>query len=163
MRIRLVALGVALLALPPVNVFASQPGPTQFPLVGIGVGQTLRLNAVAKNPGPVQAPTAGIGADDLPPGPCFVTLGFVNAAGVQVQPGPTQIMLNPGEGGFVDLPAVQLVGRFGRRALVRPTVMVESIPGADACAGVASAAEIFDVFGRTWAEASPGSQPGPVQ
>ncbi len=146
----------------------SQPGPQQLPgdpatfsLMGVAFGEVLRLNAVAVNPGPTQSPTAATVA----PGPCVVTLGFVDAAGVQVGPGPIQITLNPGEGGFLDLPAVQLVSRFGRRALVRPTVMVESMAGADACAGVASAAELFDVFGHTWAASTPsltGEQPMPT-
>jgi hypothetical protein len=74
--------------------------------MGVAFGEVLRLNAVAKDPRPVGSPTA---AADLPPGPCVLTLGFVDAAGVQANPGPLQITLNPGEGGFVDLPAVLLV------------------------------------------------------
>ena len=137
---------------------ASLPGnPATFSLMGVAFGETLRLNAVAVNPGPINSPAAA----DVPPGPCVVTLGFVDASGTQVQPGPVQITLNPGEGRFLDLPAVQLVHRLGQRALVRPVVAVESLPGAEACAGVASAAELFDLFGRTQALQNPRPRPGP--
>src|SRR5262252_11012670 len=93
------------------SALAVQPGPINFPTLGIGPGQTLRLNAVAVQPGPSQSPAAG----------CVAILSFSDPAGnVMVQPGPTQINLSPGQAAFLDLPSGGL--RLGQRLEARPTV-----------------------------------------
>ena len=118
--------------------------------MGIAFGQVARLNAVAQLLNPNADPT-------LPPGPCMVTLAFLGRNGTPVgsQPGPIQI--NPGQATFLDLPASLLVNTLGQRADVRPTVMVESVPGMNACPGASSLAETFDVVTKqTWAAMSPG-------
>jgi hypothetical protein len=139
----------------------ADPGPVQMPggnpaafsLLGVAVGQVLRLNAVAVDPGPVQTPGGGL----VPPGPCLVTLGFVDRNGVRVGPALQNMTLNPRHSGFLDFPASLMVNQFGKRAEVRPTLMVAPSSAAGACAGVLASAETFDTLsGRTWAEVDPG-------
>ncbi|MGE5326899.1 MAG: hypothetical protein ACM3NO_07655, partial [Deltaproteobacteria bacterium] len=144
-----------------------QPGPTgvpgdvlTFPLMGIALGQVLRLSAVTRDPGPQQSPTG----ETITPGPCMVTLDFVDANGVRVgrDPGPSQLTLNPGQGGSLDLPAAGMVLLLSQRALVRPVVQVDSVPGAaNQCIGVDASAEIFlRLTGATWSMCGPG--PGSI-
>jgi hypothetical protein len=139
----------------------ADPGPNQmpgnegdFPLMGVAFGQVLRFTAVTINPGPISSPTGEI----VQPGPCAVTLGFVDASGTERPPSPN-LTLNPGQGGYVDFVASSTVTQIGQRALVRPVLTVESVPGADPCLGVQSSAEIFvRLTGATWSE----RQPGPI-
>jgi hypothetical protein len=113
-----------------------------FPLMGVAFGQVLRFTAVTRNPDPT--------------GPCLVTLGFVDQNGTARPPSPN-LTLNPGQGGYVDLFASQMVRQVGQRVLVRPVLTVESVPGADPCLGVQSSAEIFvRLTGGTWSEKAPG-------
>jgi hypothetical protein len=126
------------------------PGPVQFPLLGIGRGQTLRLSALAVQPGPIN---------------CDATLGFADRAGaLLINPGPIQISLAPGESAFLDV-------RFGLVGLgrfeVRP--MVTFPAGSDGSSCQVSV-EIFDqASGYGTVFVSPGPiqlpviQPGPVQ
>ena len=117
--------------------------------MGVAFGQVARLNAVARPPNPNADPTLG--------SPCRVTLGFVGRDGMPVGLDPGPISINPGQATFLDLPASLLVDTLGQRAEVRPTVMVESVPGMNACRGVSSLAETFDVVTKqTWAAMSPG-------
>jgi hypothetical protein len=139
----------------------ADPGPNQmpgnegdFPLMGVAFGQVLRFTAVTINPGPISSLTGEI----VQPGPCAVTLGFVDASGTERPPSPN-LTLNPGQGGYVDFVASSTVTQIGQRALVRPVLTVESVPGADPYLGVQSSAEIFvRLTGATWSE----RQPGPI-
>ena len=61
-------------------------------MVGIGGGQTLRLNVVA-----------------YPPEPCFATIGFLGNAGQQPPNSPTKtVNLTSGQADFVDLHAASV-------------------------------------------------------
>ncbi len=125
--------GAAIVAVVPVApVFAINPGPIGFPMIGLGLGQTLRINAVAINPGPIQTPLG-----------CVADLSFADAGGnpVGVNPGPIQINLVPGQSTFLDLPASAVVARAGARAEVRPVV---TFPPGDVATDCVFSAELFD-------------------
>src|SRR5262249_51163016 len=110
----------------------SNPGPIQFPTLGVGPGQTLRLNAVASQPGPIGSPAAG----------CVAILSFSDPAGnVMVQPGPIGINLLPGQAAFLDLPSGNL--RRGQRLEARPTVEFPASGGGTDCT---FGTEIFDAI-----------------
>jgi hypothetical protein len=129
--------------------FGKDPGPSQFPIIGIGLGQTLRLTAVAKDPGPVGAPATG----------CVATLGFVDLDGVQKQPGPINkpVSLAPGQSDFLDFPASLLLRRFSERAELRPVVSFTAAGGATDCAFFAEVFDQFSGFSQVYVN------PGPVQ
>lgn len=132
-------------------------GTVDYSLMGVAFSQVVRLDAVTVDPGPNQDPA-------VPPNPCVVTLGFVDQNGTPVGIDPGPIQLDPGQATFLDLPASLMVNALGQRALVRPTVKVESVPGAGACAGIVSEAETFErLTGRTWAAhpPSPNKPPNP--
>ncbi len=88
-----------------------------FGLVGIGVGQVLRLNVNA-----------------WPPDPCVAQIGFLGANGAP-QPLPDKTVdLAPGTGTFVDLGAGLLGLTPGERAELLPVVMMLPGPnGASTC------------------------------
>ena len=99
---------------------------SQFGMVGIALGQVLRLNVVA-----------------FPPNPCSATIGFLNHNGQvpQPQPGKT-VFLNPGEAAFVDLSAAALGIPAVQRREFQPVVTLESAPnGFSACQATA---EVYD-------------------
>ncbi len=104
----------------------------QFGMVGIALGQVLRLNVVA-----------------FPPDPCSAAIGFRSSNGTP-QPVPDKtVFLNPGEAAFVDLPAGTLGLQFGQRAELQPVVTLQPAPnGSSSCRATA---EVWDRFsGRTW-------------
>jgi hypothetical protein len=110
----------------------------QFGMAGIALGQVLRLNVVA-----------------YPPVPCSATIGFLNSNGQAPQPNPDKtVYLNPGEAGFIDLPAGALGLQFGQRAEMQPVVTLQPAPnGSSSCRATA---EVYDRFsGRTWTMLSP--------
>jgi hypothetical protein len=128
--------GFSLLALQP----QPDPGLTLQPqpnpglgMVGIALGQVLRLNVVA-----------------FPPVPCFAQLGFVNNSGTPPFPSKT-VTLQPGQADFLDVSAASLGIGFGHRAELSPVASV--MPGPNAAPSVCLAnAEVFDSFsGRTTA------------
>jgi hypothetical protein len=124
-----------------------------FPLMGVALGQVLRLTAVTISPGPIGSPDGGT------PGPCQVTLDFVDRSGAPVgrDPGPISFTFDPGQGGFLDIAAAGLVSQIGQRALIRPVITVDSVPGANPCMGVTGSAETFvRLTGATWSQISPG-------
>jgi len=127
-RVALIAVG-ALPLYPQEITLASSP--TQFGMIGLAAGQTLRLSVVAFPPTPV-AP------------PCIAQLSFANSAGGAVGPGKV-VNLNPGQGDFLDLNANALVSQFGQRAEIRPVVTLLPSPagGPSACQ---AASELFDNF-----------------
>lgn len=106
------------------SVHAVVPGPSQFAMVGIAWGQTLRLNAVA-----------------YPPSPCDVQLSFADIAGNPIGSSST-LTLVPGQGAFLDLNANLLI-RPGQRVEVRP--VLTPIPGG-VVAGCGASAEVYDNF-----------------
>lgn len=128
-------------------VVLPQPDPSRlnvnprFGMVGIGLGQVLRLNVVA-----------------FPPDPCIATIGFLNSNGATPQPLPGKtVTLNPGQAAFVDLTAASLGIQFGQRAEFQPVVMLAQTANGTACQ---ASAEVFDTFtGRTSALLIP--QPDP--
>jgi hypothetical protein len=91
------------------------PGVTpQLGLVGLALGQTVRLNVVA-----------------FPPVPCFDLLRFLDSHG-QPQPIPDlPVALQAGQAAFLDLPAALLGLSPGQRVEVQPLVMLTD--GTSAC------------------------------
>jgi hypothetical protein len=120
-------------------------------MLGLGLGQTLRLNAVARPPNPNE-PAAG----------CDAILSFADANGTPVGRGPGPTQINPGQAAFLDFPASLLVSTIGQRAEVRPTLRVESVAGMNACPGVVFLTETFDIYSmRTWAAQAPNMDKPP--
>lgn len=90
----------------------SLPGVTpQLGLVGLALGQTVRLNVVA-----------------FPPDPCFGVLRFLDSHGTPV---PTPDMPVAGQAAFLDLHAALLGLQPGQRAEVQPIVLL--VDSASAC------------------------------
>jgi hypothetical protein len=115
------------------------PGPAQFGMQGLALGQVLRLNVVAYPPNPA-----------FPPDPCVAALSFADRNGNAVGPA-TAVSLNPGHSASLDLTTSVVVtslgtssfALFGQRAEVRPLVTLLPTPGANACQ---ASAEVFDTF-----------------
>jgi len=109
-----------------------------FGMVGIALGQILRLNVVA-----------------FPPTPCSATLGFRGSNGNTPQPVPDKtVTLNPGQADFLDISAASLGVQFGHRVELRPVVTVlQTVSAASSAPSVCSASvEVYDpITGRTWA------------
>jgi len=96
------------------SVFAADPA---FGMVGVALGQTLRLNVVA-----------------FPPSPCIATLGFRDRNGSVPQPTPdTTVTLQVGQSAFLDINANSLVNRLGQRMELRPVVTLTQDVGPNAC------------------------------
>jgi hypothetical protein len=129
------------------------PGPPNFGLQGIALGQVLRLNAVAYPPNPA-----------YPPSPCMASLGFADRNGNPMG-SVTTVNLSPGQSAALDLNSSTVITHLGtspfallgQRAEVRPVVtLLPASVGPNACQ---VSAEVFDAFtGRTWSYAIP---PGP--
>jgi hypothetical protein len=103
-----------------------EPGATAtFGMVGIALGDVLRLNVVA-----------------YPPNPCVAQIGFLNANGTP-EPEPVKIVnLLPGQSAFVDLPAGRLGLLTGQRAELQPVVTLMPGPG-DAVSACGATAEVY--------------------
>jgi len=86
---------------------ASAQGVTRFGLVGIGQGQTLRLNVVA-----------------YPPSPCNATIGFLDSNGQPVPEPSKQVNLQPGQAAKISLPWAALNLAAGQRGELQPVVAV---------------------------------------
>ena len=111
-----------------------------FPIIGEGLGQTLRVIAVA--------PEGGAGCDAM--------LGFVDVSGNQQPPNPNKTVdLMPGQSDFLNFPANLVLTRLGQRLELRPTadVMAMLPSGAPANTDCMFFAKVFD-------QASHGLQPG---
>jgi hypothetical protein len=91
------------------------PGVTpQLGLVGLALGQTVRLNVVA-----------------YPPDPCSGVLRFLDSHGVPIPEPDMPVALQAGQSAFLDLPAALLGLSPGQRAEVQPVVMLTD--GTSAC------------------------------
>ncbi len=114
------------------------PGVTpQLGLVGLALGQTVRLNVVA-----------------FPPDPCLGVLQFLDSHGAP-QPMPDiSVALQPGQAAFLDLPAALLGLQPGQRAEVQPIVMTDPASACQATVEVYSTAS-----GKTRAVLTPQPQP----
>ena len=137
------ATGLSLIATP-----QPQPGlpnvAPQFGMVGIALGQVLRLNVVA-----------------WPPDPCSAAIGVLDATGIVLLAGKT-VYLNPGEAAFVDLPAAALGLSLGQRAELQPVVTLQ--PGANGSSACQATAEVYDrLTGRTWTLIQPAPEPSVSQ
>jgi hypothetical protein len=134
--------GLSLVAIPQPDPSLPNVAP-QFGMVGIALGQAVRLNIVA-----------------FPPNPCSAAIGFLDANGQVPQPEPVKtVYLNPGEAAFVDLPAGALGLPFGQRAELQPVVTLQ--PGANGFSACQATAEVYDRFtGRTWTVLTPQPEPG---
>ena len=103
----------------------------QFGMVGIALGQTLRLNVVA-----------------FPPNPCVATIGFLTSTGAPSPVANKTVSLAPNQSDFVDLTAEMLGLQAGDRADLLPAVMLPS-----AASGVSTCQATAEVFatntGRT--------------
>jgi hypothetical protein len=128
------------------------PGPPNFGVQGLALGQVLRLNVAAYPPNPA-----------YPPDPCVASLGFADRNGNAVGP-VTTVGLNPGQSASLDLNSSTVITKlgtssfalFGQRVEVRPVVTLVPTSAVNACQ---ASAEVFDTFtGRTWSYAVP---PGP--
>ena len=114
----------------------SAPGSAvQFGMIGLGPGQTLRLNINAFPPDPI-----------YPPNPfCIAQVGFANNSGSPVGSTKT-VNLGSGQGDFLDLDASTLLyPPHPIRAEVRPVVTMLPSPGGGTPACLANA-EILDTF-----------------
>jgi hypothetical protein len=137
----LVLLVTLLLAPAAADAFNPQPEPPAFGMIGIAPGQTARLNVARVHP-----PDPG-----LPPGPCRVGLGFVDAEGGLLLPA-VQVTLRPGQAAFADIAlgrgAVGAGGRMQIRAVFVPPIDPDR-PGASRrlareCRDVVATLEVFD-------------------
>jgi hypothetical protein len=104
MAIALVAVAVTIWEAGRVKAAAPPDPERSVGMVGITIGQTLRLNAVNLSP-PPDPDTNGV-----PPGPCRVLLSFRNATGQPFinsngEPVGRVVELPPGESAFLDLNA----------------------------------------------------------
>jgi hypothetical protein len=133
--------GLSLVAIPEPEPSLPNVAP-EFDMVGIALGQAVRLNVVA-----------------YPPNPCSAAIGFRDANGQAPQPNPSKtVYLNPGEAAFVDLPAGALGLSLGQRAELQPIVTL--LPGANGFSACRATAEVYErVNGRTWALMTPQPQP----
>ena len=114
------------------HAFNPQPDPPAFPLAGMAVNETARLNVVC-----VAQTVNGVS-----PGPCHVSLGFYATDGRMIA--TTVKALAPGEAASLDLPASQMA--FGRelRIEVAPRVATDGVNP------VVANVEVFDpATGRT--------------
>lgn len=111
----------------------------QFGMVGIGLGQVLRLNLVA-----------------WPPDPCFATIGFLDVNGQVLQPGFKNVSLNPGQANFVEVTAGSLGIQLGQRIELQPVVTVT--PGPNGSSACKASAEVFDVLTLRTSARSTGQQ-----
>ena len=124
-----------------------------FPIIGEGLGQTLRVIAVA--------PEGGAGCDAM--------LRFVDVSGNQQPPNPNKTVdLMPGQSDFLDFPANLVLTRLGQRLELRPTADVLAMlpSGAPANTDCMFFAEVFDqatgfsqVFAHPPNPNMPGSMP----
>jgi hypothetical protein len=146
----LALLVVALLTLVAVGAAAQTDAPAvQFGLVGLARGETARLNVVSL----------------VPPGPCHVTLQFLDAQGVAFPGALAEVDLAPGQATHLDLPSgaafatsAATVLRRRVRASVETSAGGPSTNGSPSpCIGVVSTLELFDSFtGRLVAFYPPG-------
>ncbi len=103
-----------------VQAFNPQPDPPGFGLVGITLGQTLRINVV----------NTAEPDTNVPPGPCRVVLNFRNIEGDLVlnrngEPLRRIALLQPGQSAFLELDADNFpIGAGGRHEL-RPVARVQ--------------------------------------
>jgi hypothetical protein len=106
------------------------PGnPTNFPMMGITRGQTLKINLVA-----------------YPPDPCDAALGFRDSSGNPVGP-TTNVTLQPGQSVSLAIAGNSLATLPGERVEVLPTVVVSPGTSPEGCR--ASAEVLDDVLGVT--------------
>ncbi len=125
----------------------------QYPMTGIRLGQTLRLNVVA---GPVRIPG---------PGPCEAQLNIYDAANKLVK---SQAVSPPGNVEFdYSLRSALGGGRPVTRKEMRPEVILmpgTSVPGAPAAAAcqALATAEVYDDLTKSTSVITPGEKnPGP--
>jgi hypothetical protein len=106
----------------------------QFGMIGITLGQVLRLNVVA-----------------FPPNPCLATIGFLDSTGQTPQPDPGKtVNLNPGQADHVDLSVALPAVQSGQRREFQPVVTL--LPGPNGSSACQATAEVYDALtGRGWA------------
>ena len=128
----------------PVQAFNPQPDPpARIGSISLTPGQTLRVNVRV-------ARVVAISASDVPPGPCRVSLGFVDGAGHGL--GQTAIvLLRQGHASRLDLIGDE-VSSTSNPLSVHPVVRVlpavqRSASNAVSC-GVSVTAEVLDAAGQ---------------
>lgn len=99
---------------------------SSFGMIGVALGQTLRVNVVAV-----------LGS------PCSAMLGFVDRNGLPIGPPNKSVNLAAGQAAFLDLNANTLLAAFGQRAEVRPVAAPQPGPVPSLCSATA---EVFDNF-----------------
>ena len=139
---------LALFVLLPSPLLAADPGPVSFPMLGLGIGQTLRLNAVATDGG------AG----------CQAILGFADLNGNAVGPGPIQLDLTAGQAAFLNFPSSLAITRLGQRMELQPVVSFPALSpaGAAPATDCTFGAELFGPatgFSRVFVDPGPISLP----
>jgi len=125
------------------TVAAPQPIPdrvnvnAQFGMVGITLGQIVRLNVV-----------------NYPPDPCSATIGFLGSNGTPVPLGDKTVNLIAGQADFIDLSAALLNLQVAQRAELQPVVTL--IPGAGGTSNCQATVEIISAAtGKTQAVLTP--------
>jgi len=123
------------------HAFNPQPDPPGvYSLVGINAFETIRLNVANFS-----------GTNGYPPGPCHVSLSFVNSAGNTVK--TSSNTLQPGQSASLDLNYNQAISNSPfavSRLELRPVVTADTVNGCFA----ASSTEVFETLtgqGRIYA------------
>lgn len=151
-----VMVGVLCPAAFPQNTIPPTDPVKAYSMIGLAAGETLRLNVV--NIG---------GSNGLPPGPCNVQMGFVDAAGALLK--TSNVTVQPASAGFLTLTfaeASAAVNGATLRARLNLRPVLSTLPP-DPCRAISSA-EVFDaLLGRTHLYAvpaeglAPSSEPPP--
>src|SRR5215472_17000258 len=115
------AAALLLAALPGISQIVPTSGGTEFGMLGLAAGQTLRLSVVAVAP---NACSAQIGFQDAAGGNYPINPCFPINSGFPINPS-TPVTLGPGHGAFDDLIGSQVISQFGQRLEVHPVVVVQ--------------------------------------
>lgn len=129
------------------QIVPGAPDQPAFGLVGIARGQSARVNVAIGNP--------GLRSGEFPPGPCHVTLGFVNESNQPFTnrrgtPIVADGTVNPGASLSLEIHSNEVFNAGdGRRKLLRPVVIGDIIPDnpdlpAGPCPGFAATLEVLD-------------------
>lgn len=118
------------------GAWAQAESATNFPMIGIIAGQTLRLNLVAYPPSP-----------GFPTDPCMAVMGFQDSFGNPL--GTTQtVTLAVGQSASLTLNGDTLTKKIGTRVEVQPTIVTEGTYPPTSC--IASAEVMDNLLGITW-------------
>jgi hypothetical protein len=134
------------------NAYCGDTGPVQFPILGIGLTQTLRLTVVAHPPSPNFDATG-----------CIAQLGFSDLQGNSLPAVQKTVNLLPGQAGFLDFPGSSALTALGQRIELRPIPIITPDPTTGEGVDCIFSAEIYDPasgFSRVYTDPGPNNLPG---